>query len=85
VCICQADVEGLELSQLTTDSDNQPSSMHHYLALMICNTPIQSCFFSECKECPGPSKAKEILENIFEENYIETATCKQWFTTDINP
>jgi hypothetical protein len=25
---------------------------------------------------------KEILKNIFEENAVETLTCKQWLTTD---
>jgi hypothetical protein len=43
---------------------------------------MQSCFFNECKECPGPPKVKEIPENIFEENANETITCKQWLTTD---
>jgi hypothetical protein len=47
---------------------------------MICNPPMQSCFFSECKECPGPLEVEEILENIFEENAIEIVTCKQWLT-----
>jgi hypothetical protein len=41
---------------------------------------MQSCFFSDCKECPGLSEVEDILENILEENAIETITCKQWFT-----
>jgi hypothetical protein len=32
---------------------------------------MQSCFFSECKECCGPLKVDEILKNIFEENAVE--------------
>jgi hypothetical protein len=32
---------------------------------------MQSVFFSECKECPSPLKVV-ILENVFEENAIET-------------
>jgi hypothetical protein len=75
-------LEGVELSQLTTDSDTHLSSYHHCLAIMICNPATQSCFSSECKECPGPSKVKDILENILDENAIETITCKQWLTTD---
>jgi hypothetical protein len=75
-------LERLELSQLTSDSDTHLSSYHHCMPIMICNPTLQSCFFSKCKEFPGPLKVKEILENIFEENAIETITCRQWLTTD---
>jgi hypothetical protein len=88
VCICTIHqnvklmLARLKLSQLTTDSDAHLSSYHQCLTIMICNPPMKSCFFSECKECPGPLKVKEMLENIFEEHDTETITYKQWLKTD---
>jgi hypothetical protein len=61
-------LEGLKLFYLTTDSDTHLSSYQQCLIIMICNPPMQSCFFSECKDYPGSSKVTVILENIFEEN-----------------
>jgi hypothetical protein len=57
-------LEGLELSQLVTDSDTHLSSYHDTAAM-------QNCCFSECKEWPGPLEVSDILENIFKESTVE--------------
>jgi hypothetical protein len=70
-------LEGLELPQLTTGSDIHFFVCHHNLAIMICNPPMQCCFFTENKKWPSPLKVEKILEYTFEDNHIETITFKK--------
>jgi hypothetical protein len=49
---------------------------------MIYDPATQGCCFSQCKKFPGPSKEKDVLENILHANAIDIVTCKQWLTTD---
>ena len=36
----------------------------------------------ECKECPGVAPIREIIEEAFEENFIENVTYRQWVSVD---
>jgi hypothetical protein len=56
----------IKLSQLKTESDAHLYSFSHCLEIVICNLLKQSCFFSNCKNCPAQTKEGQILENVFE-------------------
>lgn len=49
---------------------------------MVCETPTDKCYFSQCRECPGYTELKVLFEDAFEQNRIEHVTCKQWLQID---
>jgi hypothetical protein len=62
------------------------SSLHNHccLAVMICIPPQQSCFFQECRECPGADKSQNLLQSLLEKSAIRHVNFKQWIFANIS-
>ena len=43
---------------------------------------MDNCYFGKCFKCPGAEHFISELENIFEENYIDEITYRQWTNVD---
>lgn len=65
-----------------TDCAYTLGNYHTCLALMMCNPPTIQCFLNKCCNCPGFSHLRNMLEEIFEDNFVETIEYKQWTNTD---
>ena len=55
---------------------------HHYIAQVICNPPLPSCYLRNCKECPGFDSLKDSLHMALDGNMIDSLTYKQWVSVD---
>ena len=67
------------VSQLTTAYVTHPPSLHQCLAITICKSCIQSCFFCEYNVCSGPSQMRPLKTFL---NVCQTVTLIQWLPTD---
>ena len=88
VCVCTIHenskllVEGSNMKSLTAHTNNPLKSYHDCLKIMICVEPTDNCYFGKCSKCPGAEHFISELENIFEENYIDEITYRQWKNVD---
>ena len=69
---------GSKLAELTAESEFHLQHYAHCVALVICNPPQPDCCFSIYKYCPGISNLKDYLNEIFDDNFIDTIQYKQW-------
>ena len=67
---------------LGEDSNIQLSHYRHCLAAMQCNPSQESCFLSECDECPGTEPLKRTLLEAFDAKGVDEVQFKQWTSTD---
>lgn len=88
ICVCtyhqnmKLIFENCSIAVLTKDSSTQLSNCYDAMALMVCKDPNSKCYFSECTNCPGITKVKEILVESFGRSEIDEITFKQWVSTD---
>lgn len=88
VCVCTIHenvklmIEGSNMKNLTAHTPNPFTSYHDCLKYMICDEPTDDCYFGNCSECPGAQHLIDELEKIFEANYIDEITYRQWTHVD---
>lgn len=75
-------LESCKIEQLTRTADILINGYRTCLALLTCNPPNILCFFNECKNCPGYENLRQIFENAFEHNNVESIVFNQWMCTD---
>ena len=85
VCVCTVH-QNVKLmmagSGLEALSGGQLKHYRHCLALMQCNPPNLDCYLGSCSVCPGTDPLKSLLENLMDQNGIDTVQFQQWTTTD---
>ena len=57
---------------------DQISSYRDFLSAIMCQPPSPKCHLNECEKCPGINNVKDKLFKYFENEMIDTITCKQW-------
>lgn len=85
VCVCKIHqnvklmIAGARLKELTKDYENR-SYLGNYKTILqkiICKNSTETCFSLECNKCPGVDSIKNTLEEVFNENYIDSITYKK--------
>lgn len=88
VCVCAIHenvrllIDGSNIKNLTANSSNPMQTYHDFLKRMICVKPSDNCYFGTCVKCPGATSLINELENIFENEFIEEITYRQWVNVD---
>ena len=72
---------GCSIKKLTEDSRIPISSYKDCFKILLCENPLEDCYFGKCKECPKSNDLQEFLESIFEQNSIECVSFNQWIST----
>ncbi|KAK0169394.1 hypothetical protein PV328_012113 [Microctonus aethiopoides] len=74
---------GARLAKLKLEDGSQPlSSPRDCMNISICQLPTNDCYFGECTNCPGSTKLRSILENLFTDNFLDEVTYNQWTQVD---
>lgn len=85
VCVCTIHqnvklmMENCKISSITSA---QITSYKDCLTQMVCNPASIDCHFSNCVSCPGVDNIRNMLEDGFQENLIDTLTFRQWISVD---
>jgi hypothetical protein len=89
VCVCLVHqnvklmILGARLSPLNLVDNSEPLlSYKDYLSAMMCFPATEACHLNECKNCPGPSKIRNSIEEHFDGNLIDCITYHQWVQVD---
>lgn len=88
VCVClyhenvKLMIDGANINKLSANSDLVLSNYNDCLAQIICNPPSPDCYLLLCAMCPGINKIIKYLEELFDAEYVEHITYKQWVTID---
>lgn len=88
VCVCAIHenvkllIDGSNIKSLTANTLNPIRTYHDCLKQMVCENASTSCYFGNCLECPGATSLIDELESIFETNFIEQITYRQWTNVD---
>ena len=88
VCVCTIHqnvkllFESIKLYDLETTDGLSVQSYQHCIAQAVCNPPMPSCYLGICEQCPGYSSVQTLLQNLFDDNMIDTVTFKQWVSVD---
>ena len=56
---------GCSIKKLTEDSRIPISSYKDCFKILLCENPLEDCYFGKCKECPKSNDLQEFLESIF--------------------
>ena len=54
-------------------------SYQRYIAQAVCNPPMPSCYLGICEQYPGCSSVQTLLQNLFDDNMIDTVTSSSGF------
>ena len=73
---------GGKLEELTANREVHLKHYNHCIALVICNPPLPACYLRICQYCPGISKLKDYLNEVMDDNYIDSIQYKQWVSVD---
>ena len=73
---------GGKLEELTANRAVHLKHYNHCIALVICNLPLPACYLRICQYCPGISKLKDYLNEVMDDNYIDSIQYKQWVSVD---
>ena len=71
-----------KLAELTANREVHLKHYNHCIALVICNPPQPACYLRICQYCPGISKLKNYLNEVMDDNYIDSIQYKQWVSVD---
>lgn len=71
--------ESINLYDLETTDGLSVQSYQHYIAQAVCNPPMPSCYLGICEQCPGCSSVQTLLQNLFDDNMIDTVTSSSGF------
>ena len=71
-----------KLAELTAKSEIHLQHYAHCVALVIYNPPQPACYLKTCEYCPGISNLNDYLNEIFDDNFIDTIQYKQWVSVD---
>lgn len=89
VCVCLIHENfkllfyGARLEKLKLEDGSQPfSSYRDCMGIVICEPPTNDCYFGSCSDCPGSTKLRNILENLFMDNFLDDITYSQWTQVD---
>lgn len=88
VCVCAIHenvkllLEGASIKSLTANTEHVIGDYHDCFKKMICDSPSTNCYMKTCSECPGVQNLIEYLESVFEDNFIDSVTYKQWTHVD---
>ncbi|KYM99353.1 hypothetical protein ALC62_01883 [Cyphomyrmex costatus] len=88
VCVCcihenvKLLIDGVNFKRLTADFLEPIKTYHECLNKIICNPPSTDCYMGTCPACPGTNDLIQQLQTIFDGNYIDTITYKQWTHVD---
>lgn len=69
---------GCNLKKLTLETEFPLSDYKECLNFIICEEPSNDCYLHKREKCPGTSKLKEFLQNIFFDSGTLSITFKQW-------
>ena len=90
VCVCTIHQNtklmmiGGKLEEVTANREVHLKHYNHCIALVICNPPLPACYLRICQYCPGISKLKDYLNEVMDDNYIDSIQYKQWVSVDIS-
>lgn len=88
VCVCTIHqnvkllIESIKLCDLETSDGLSVQSYQHCIAQAICNPPMPLGYFGECKQCPGHSSVQTLIQQLLDDNMIDSVTFKQWVSVD---
>ena len=88
VCVCAIHenvkllIDGSSIKSLTANTLYPIQTYHDCLKRMICDDTSTNCYFGTCPDCPGATSLIDELERIFESNFIEQITYRQWTNVD---
>lgn len=88
VCVCYIHenvklmLVGCKLKDLTSHDELPFRSYKDCLARMMCNPPLQECFFFRCNSFPGIELLMEQISDIFSIHGIDEIIYKLWTATD---
>ena len=71
-----------KLAELTANREVHLKHYNHCIALVICNPPQPACYLRICQYYPGISKFKNYLNEIMDDNYIDSIQYKQWVSVN---
>ena len=71
-----------KLAELTAGRELHLQHYYHCIALVICNPPQPACYLRICQFCPGISQLKDYLNEVMDDNYIDSIQYKQWVSVD---
>ena len=71
-----------KLTELTANREVHLKHYNHCIALVICNPPQPACYLRICQYYPGISKLKNYLNELMDDNYIDSIQYKQWVSVD---
>jgi len=71
-----------KLTELTAISEIHLQYYAHCVSLVIYNQPQPACYLKTCEYCPGISNLKDYLNEVFDDNFIDTVQYKQWVSVD---
>ena len=71
-----------KLAELTAGREFHLQHYYHCIALVICNPPQPACYLRICQLCPGISQLKDYLNDVMDDNYIDSIQYKQWVSVD---
>lgn len=74
---------GARFAKLKLEDGSQPLwSPRECMNILICQLPTNDCYFGKCSNCPGSTKLRSILENLFMDNFSDEITYNQWTQVD---
>lgn len=88
VCVCKyqenfkLQCNAIDIGNLTKNSKLILKDYRDCLNAIVCSNPASSCFFADCKNCPGTKEIKEILIELFDEYDINEIKFDSWLQTD---
>lgn len=89
ICVCfihenfKLSFHGVKLDKLKCSDESQPfSSYRDCLKIVICSQLTSDCYLGTCCNCLGLTKFRRTIENIFNDNFVDEITYKQWTQVD---
>lgn len=71
---------GSDLAALTRDWEEPLNNYNDCFQIIMCENPTPNCHFNKCEMCPGISELKNVLEELFNDNDIDTVSYKHWIS-----
>ncbi|CAH0558681.1 unnamed protein product [Brassicogethes aeneus] len=85
VCLCTTHqniklmIENAKLNILT---NGNLKNYKQCIAKMLCNPSSIACNVGNCEYCPGVTEIHKMLQDSFDENFIEKVQFRQWVSVD---